>query len=185
MSNSGKSWLKTLVKLLILIAFIIGGVFICERIFKKSDKERLAIPTLDPINFGKVYASEDQLLVVNYLVPKSPESQQLSAILGKIDSEKTYGDRVICRELEVNFHRTFAKENGVDLYNFTEQLDFFVGGEKRGSLKGVTDPKIVHETIQTYLDGMIKRYGKGWVPEVPGMKRADQATGETGIRPKF
>jgi len=173
MSQPGKSWFTTLVKFLVLIAVVIGGVFVCERIFNKPKKE-VAVASLNPIEFGKVYGSEDQLLVLNYLKLDSPQSRELTAILAKIDAEKTYGDRVICRVLEVNYQRHFAKEQGVDPDDPSGQLDFFVGGKKRGSLKGVTDPKIVHETIQTYLDGLIKRYGKGWVPEVPGMKRAGQ-----------
>lgn len=174
MSQSGTSWILSLVKLLVLVAVVIGGVFVCERVFNKRDKEEPAVASLNPIEFGKVYGSEDQLLVLNYLKLDSPQARQLTAILAKIDAEKTYDDRVVCRVLEVNYQRHFAKEQGVDPDDPSGQLDFFVGGKKRGSLKGVTDPKIVHETIQTYLDGLIKRYGKGWMPEVPGMKRTGQ-----------
>jgi hypothetical protein len=176
MSQSGKSWILSVVKFLVLVAVVIGGVVLFERVLSKRDREELAVASLDPVEFGKAYGSGDQLLVLNYLKLDSPQARQLTAILAKIDAEKTYGDRVICRVLEVNYQRHFAKEQGVDPEDPSGQLDFFVGGKKRGSLKGVTDPKIVHETIQTYLDGLIKRYGKGWVPEVPGMQRAGKDT---------
>ncbi len=181
MSQPLGRWLTTIVKFLVFIGLVAGGVIVCERIFNPEEEKAPEVASLDPIELGREYASPDRLLVINHVVPGSVASRQLSAILAKIDKERTYGDRVACLVLDAKIHRRFAMEQGVDLDRFSGQLDFFVADRKLGTLKGVTDPEVVHETIRTYLDGLIKRYGKGWVPDVPGMKRADQRAGTDGL----
>ena len=176
MSQSGKSWLLILAKFLTYVIFVVVGILLYERYSNKNEKEA-PVAAIDPAELARIQQMGQKLLVVNYLKPDSPQAQQLAAILAKIDAEKTYGDRVVCRALELKEHPEFALQQGVDPNDRAGQLDFFAEGKKLGSLKGVSEPKIVRETIQIYLDGLIKRYGKGWLPDVPGMHRSSQEAG--------
>lgn len=132
--------------------------------------------------FREAIMAEDCLTVVNAMVDGNPDSEKLKKLLEQLKKDK-YGDQVQPVDLDVEEQETIAAEHGIDLEEFAGQLDFYVEGQKLGTLRGETDPVVVEETIDRYLRGLVKRFGPDWLPEVRGMsagKGKPQVPGATG-----
>lgn len=129
-------------------------------------------------------AVENRLTVMNAMIDGNPDSKKLKELLAQLKEEK-YGDRVEAVDLDVELQKTMAEEHAVDLEEFAGQLDFYAGGQKLGTLKGETDPVVVEETIDRYLDGLVQRFGRGWLPKVEGMMQAQPGTSTPSVaKPK-
>jgi hypothetical protein len=138
--------------------------------FKKEKKEEVSADKVEK-EIRDALAAENRLTILNSMVDGNPDSEKLKKILEQLKKDK-YGDQVEAVDLDVEVQKVLASEHAIDLEDFAGQLDFYASGQKLGTLKGVTDPLIVEQTIDRYLAGLVKRYGPTWLPKVEGMRRA-------------
>lgn len=166
-------WIRRLVMVTIFGSAITLGYFVKLPVWsfgkgKDGQEEKLSEKEQE---IREALAAQNRLTVLNAMVDGNPDSEKLKKILEELKARK-YGDQVVAVDLEVELQKTLAAEHAVDLEEFAGQLDFYSGGEKLGTLKGVTDPVVVERTIDRYLAGLVKRYGPNWLPKVDGMRRA-------------
>jgi hypothetical protein len=100
----------------------------------------------------------------------NPNSEKLKEVLAQLIREK-YGEKLTVAELDATAQPELAASQGVEVENFAGHLDFYADSRKLGNLLGQTDKKVVEETIDRMLAGMVQRIGKDWLPTVPGMER--------------
>ena len=151
--------------------------------FSKLWKKVAGTAELDARTFEEVIAAENQLVVVNMMVDGDPNAAALKAILGDIEKEQVFGNQVGFAELVVASRPELSDAQQVDVRNFSGQLNFYAAGRRLGTMKGPADRQQVEETIQRYLAGLVKRFGRGWLPPVEGMSRASDGSGILKVRP--
>jgi hypothetical protein len=150
---------------------------------ENSEQEENVLKQVEPDKLSKTVAVDHQLTVLNTMVDGEPDAEKLRKILAELEKEQKYGTRVKYAEINVSEHPEMAAEHGVDLENFAGQLDFYAAGHRLDPLRGTTDREKVDDTIQRYLNGLVKRFGAGWLPEVEGMRRAKQKEDVIPIEP--
>ncbi|MEP4076191.1 hypothetical protein [Haloferula sp.] len=142
--------------------------------FSKDKEEEVADAEAEQLIRDEMNA-ENRLTILNSMVDGNPDSEKLKELLEQLKKDK-YGDQVEPVDLDIQKCKNLADEHAVDLEEFAGQLDFYADGQKLGTLKGVTDPVVVEQTIDRYLAGLVKRYGPNWLPNVEGMTRRNTAT---------
>ena len=165
-------WIRRGLVLLLLGLGVAAGLWV-DLPWNREDEGATAGRPLEAVtkeNFSRLISRDEVLTVMNLHVDGNPQSEKLRAILSKIEEEKPYGDRVACAEWDVVGNQPEGSK-APDQQAFLGQLDFYAKGQKLGSLKGETDPKVVDETIKRYLAGLVKRYGPGWLPDVEGLQK--------------
>lgn len=136
---------------------------------KNRDSE---LEQVDPDSFREAISVENRLTVIHMMMDGNPDSEKLQEILEQLQEERKYGEKVAYAELDVEKHEAMATAQGVDFEEFAGQIDFYAAGYKLGTLEGPADRPKVEETIERYLAGLVKRFGRGWLPDVEGMTRA-------------
>ena len=121
-------------------------------------------------NLAQVQASPGKLTVTNMMLDGNPDAEKLKEILKQLQENK-YGDKVVLAELDATAQPELAAAQGVETKEFGGHLDFHANGKKLGQLVKQTDAKVVEETIDRLLAGLLQRIDKDWLPKVPGMER--------------
>jgi hypothetical protein len=150
---------------------------------KLAAAEESKLKQLDEDNFRQSISAPNRLTVLNLMVEGQPDAEKLRKILEQLQDERKYGNQVAFAELNLKREEALGNAQQVDLEKFAGQLDFYAGGYKLGSLKGPTDRPEVEETIERYLEGLVKRFGPGWLPDVEGMQRSDKDTPVIHVQP--
>jgi|GEM_PF-5467116 len=138
-------------------------------------KEETALEQVTEKNFSELISRKNRLTVVNMRLDGHPDAEKLARILEELKKNRTFGEQVAYAELDVEEAPGLAEREGFDLESFAGQLNFYAEGERLGVLRGETDPVVVEATIQRYLEGLVERYGPGWLPDVDGMERVAAA----------
>lgn len=179
------TWIRRLAALVLIGGAIAAGFFIdftgSTKAEEEKDEDR--VEQVDPENFRNLIAEENCLTVMNLRLDGNPESEQLSKIIKQLEDEETYGDQVVFTELDLKAQPDLAKAQQVDMENYLGRMDFYASGYRLGSLKGPADREKVEQTIQRYLDGLVKRFGPGWLPTVDGMTRGGKDSTILKIEP--
>jgi NADP-dependent 3-hydroxy acid dehydrogenase YdfG len=110
------------------------------------------------------------LTVTNMMLDGNPDAEKLKEILKQLQENK-YGDKVVLAELDATAQPELAASQGVETEEFGVHLDFHANGKKLGQLIKQTDAKVVEQTIDRLLAGLLQRIDKDWLPTVPGMER--------------
>jgi len=134
-----------------------------------AEEERLE--QVDRAQLREMANTPGQLTVVNLAPDGHPDAEKLAEILEQFEQQGTFSDRVVYAELELTGAE--AETRRIELEEFAGELEFYAEGKRLGRLRDETRRPVVRKTVQRYLDGLVKRYGPGWLPEVEGMQRAD------------
>jgi hypothetical protein len=171
-SQEKANWIRRLFSLTLIGAAVAGGLFFVMpsgwwKGFGKKPKSGLQVTKE---NLAQVQASPGKLTVTNMMIDGNPDSAKLKEILEQLKRDK-YGDKVTLAELDASEQPELAASQGVESKEFGGHLDFHADGRKLGSLVKQTDPKVVEQTIDRMLAGLLQRIDKDWLPVVPGMER--------------
>jgi hypothetical protein len=171
-SQEKANWIRRLFSLTLIGAAVAGGLFFVMpsgwwKGFGKKPKSGLQVTKE---NLAQVQASPGKLTVTNMMIDGNPDSAKLKEILEQLKKDK-YGDKVTLAELDASEQPELAASQGVESKEFGGHLDFHADGRKLGSLVKQTDPKVVEQTIDRMLAGLLQRIDKDWLPVVPGMER--------------
>jgi hypothetical protein len=121
-------------------------------------------------NITEVQASPGKLTVTNMMLDGNPDAEKLKEVLKQLQENK-YGNKVVLAELDATAQPELAAAQGVETEEFAGHLDFHANGRKLGELVKNTDAKVVEQTIDRLLAGLLQRIDKDWLPTVPGMER--------------
>ena len=135
----------------LVIAGIIIGVFV----YRKSTEE--PPPDIRPI-------AENGLELILHRVPGEKDSDELSAILEKV--ERKYGKLLIVRRVDFKRHPEVSKAQGV------VKTPHVIINTKTGrafEFQGLWTQPQIEMKVDEILRGL-KRMTKDWRPPVPGMK---------------
>lgn len=173
MSNSSPgNLMKRLVILALLTAAAVWGYkYGFPEMGGASDESDDRLTKLTAKNFSAATEAEDVLVVVNVEKEDSVESKTLEEFLEELEKRDVYSDKVAFAEVVGKHEPELAEEMGAKLKDPRGHLVFYAGNSKLGELVGQTDRKVVEAEIERYLEGLIKRVGPGWLPDVPGMER--------------
>lgn len=158
-----------------IIVGILAGTFIdfpAIQALVAGEKEESRLEQADADNFRDLISAKNRLTVINMMDDGNEGAENLRKIIEQLEAEQAYGARVAFAELDIREHKELATAQEVDFKDFSGQLDFYAAGYRLGSLYGPADRPEVEETIERYLEGLVKRFGPGWLPEVEGMQRA-------------
>ncbi len=167
------NWIRRIFTLGLIGAAAAGGLFFAmpggwwKSVGKKKEKSGLQVTKE---NIAQVQASPGKLTVTNMMLDGNPQSEKLKEVLAQLKKDK-YGEKIVLAELDATAQPELAASQGVKVENFVGHLDFHADGKKLGQLLAQTDKKIVEETIDRMLAGMLQRIDKNWLPDVPGMER--------------
>ncbi len=171
-SQEKANWIRRLFSLTLIGAAVAGGLFFVMpsgwwKGFGKKSKSGLQVTKE---NLAQVQASPGKLTVTNMMLDGNPDAEKLKEILKQLQENK-YGDKVVLAELDATAQPELAAAQGVETKEFGGHLDFHANGKKLGQLVKQTDAKVVEETIDRLLAGLLQRIDKDWLPKVPGMER--------------
>ncbi len=171
-SQEKANWIRRIFSLTLIAGAVAAGLFFVMpqgwwKGFAKKPKTGLQVTKE---NLAQVQASPGKITVTNMMIDGNPDAEKLKEVLAKLQKEK-YGDKVVLAELDASAQPELAASQGVDTKEFAGHLDFHANGKKLGQLVKQTDPKVVEETIDRMLAGLLQRIDKDWLPTVPGMER--------------
>lgn len=170
--KSESGWFKpVLVFALVLVAAVWGFQHGLPEFGSRVEKDEEELTQLTAKSFAAATASETVLVVANIDKPGSEESRTLEEFLEELEKRDVYSDKVLFAEVSGEVDPELAERMGADLGDPRGHLAFYAGGTKLGELVGETDPKVIEAEIERYLNGLIKRIGPDWLPEVEGMQR--------------
>ena len=153
MTNEQRASLIKKVFFLVLVIAIVAGVWF----YPKPGPEE-APPVLS--------SPENGLAIVLYHQPGEPASEQMRAILDKLQTK--YGKQVIVSHVDVSTHPEASKSQGVTK---PPHVIIISGKEKVFEFQGAWPHAKVEFKVEEILRGL-KRVGKDWRPPVPGMTPA-------------
>lgn len=167
------AWIRRL-----FLFFLIGGAAAGGYFFvmpdgggKKDQEKPDTAVNVTKENIAKVQGKAGVLTVTNMKLDGNPDCKKLQKILEELKKNK-YGEKVQLAKVDLEKEPELAAAAGVvDFKKFAGHLDFHTEGKKLGELVNQTDAKVVEETIDRMLAGMIQRIDKNWLPDVPGMQR--------------
>lgn len=171
-SQEKANWIRRIFSLTLIAGAVAAGLFFVMpegwwKGFAKKPKSGLQVTKE---NLAQVQASPGKLTVTNMMIDGNPDAEKLKEVLAKLQKEK-YGDKVVLAELDASAQPELAASQGVETKEFAGHLDFHANGKKLGQLVKQTDPKVVEQTIDRMLAGLLQRIDKDWLPTVPGMER--------------
>lgn len=171
-SQEKANWIRRIFSLTLIAGAVAAGLFFVMpegwwKGFAKKPKTGLQVTKE---NLAQVQASPDKLTVTNMMIDGNPDAEKLKEVLAKLQKDK-YGDKVVLAELDASAQPELAASQGVETKEFAGHLDFHANGKKLGQLVKQTDPKVVEQTIDRMLAGLLQRIDKDWLPTVPGMER--------------
>lgn len=171
-SQEKANWIRRLFSLTLIAGAVAGALFFVmpEGWWKKFGKKPKTGLQVTKENLAQVQASPGKLTVTNMMLDGNPDAEKLKEILKKLQENK-YGDKVVLAELDATAQPELAASQGVETKEFGGHLDFHANGKKLGQLVKQTDAKVVEETIDRLLAGLLQRIDKDWLPTVPGMER--------------
>jgi len=177
------AWIRNIFLLVVFGLAAAGAAYFVMPKEKPGEKERPNTATkVTKENIKEFQGKPGVLTITNLRLDGNKNSKKLEQLLEQLKQNK-YHDKVQIGEVDLEKEVELATEAGlVDLKQFAGALDFHSEGKKLGELVGETDPKVVEETIDRFLAGMLQRFGKDWLPEVPGMQRAPKKSGAE-VRP--
>lgn len=122
-------------------------------------------PDTAPVEAPKVTVSpENGIAMVLHRLPGTPESDQMAAILEKV--QQKYGARVVASQVDFNLQPEVSKAQGVSK---PPHVIIIAGTEKVFEFQGLWTQAKVEFEIDVILRGL-KRMDKDWRPPVPGMQ---------------
>ena len=171
-SQDKANLIRRLFTLTMLGAAVAGGLFFVMpsgwwKGFGKKPKSGLQVTKE---NLAQVQASPGKLTVTNMMLDGNPDAEKLKEILKQLQENK-YGDKIVLAELDATAEPELAASQSIETKEFGGHLDFHANGRKLGQLVKQTDAKVVEETIDRLLAGLLQRIDKDWLPTVPGMER--------------
>lgn len=171
-SQEKANWIRRLFSLTLIAGAVAGGLFFVmpEGWWKGWMKKPKTGLQITKENLAQVQASPGKLTVTNMMLDGNPDAEKLKEILKKLQENK-YGDKVVLAELDATAQPELAASQGVETKEFGGHLDFHANGKKLGQLVKQTDAKVVEQTIDRLLAGLLQRIDKDWLPTVPGMER--------------
>lgn len=171
-SQEKANWIRRLFSLTLIAGAVAGGLFFVmpDGGWKKFGKKPKTGLQVTKENLAQVHASPGKLTVTNMMLDGNSDAEKLKAILYQLQKDK-YGDKVVLAELDATAQPELAASQGVETKEFGGHLDFHANGRKLGQLVKQTDAKVVEQTIDRLLAGLLQRIDKGWLPTVPGMER--------------
>lgn len=110
-----------------------------------------------------IEAPQNGVALILYYLPGEPASQQLSAILDKV--QKKYGKQMTVSKMDFKKNPETAKKEGVTQ---TPHVAIIFGKEKVFEFEGLLTQEQVETKVEEVLHGL-KRIDKDWRPAVPGM----------------
>jgi hypothetical protein len=171
-SQEKANWIRRLFSLVLIGAAVAGGLFFVmpDGWWKGLGKKEKSGLQVTRENLAAIQSSPGKLAVTNMMLDGHPDSAKLKEILEQLKRDK-YGDKITLAELDASAQPELAASQGVETEEFGGHLDFHADGKKLGELVRQTDPKVVEQTIDRMLAGLLRRIDKNWLPEVPGMER--------------
>lgn len=171
-SQEKANWIRRIFSLTLIAGAVAAGLFFVmpEGWWKRFAKKPKTGLQVTKENLAQVQASPGKLTVTNMMIDGNPDAEKLKEVLAKLQKEK-YGDKVVLAELDASAQPELAASQGVETKEFAGHLDFHANGKKLGQLVKQTDPKVVEQTIDRMLAGLLQRIDKDWLPTVPGMER--------------
>jgi hypothetical protein len=171
-SQEKANWIRRLFSLTLIAGAVAAGLFFVMptgwwKGLAKKPKTGLQVTKE---NITEVQASPGKLTVTNMMLDGNPDAEKLKEILKQLQKDK-YANTVVLAELDATAQPELAAAQGVDTKEFAGHLDFHANGKKLGQLVKQTDPKVVEQTIDRLLAGLLQRIDKDWLPTVPGMER--------------
>jgi hypothetical protein len=171
-SQEKANWIRRLFSLTLIGAAVAGGLFFVMpdgwwKGWLKKPKSGLQVTRE---NLSAIQSSPGKLAVTNMMLDGNPDAEKLKVILEQLKKDK-YGDKLVLAELDATAQPELAASQGVETREFGGHLDFHADGKKLGQLVKQTDPKVVEQTIDRLLAGLLQRIDKDWLPTVPGMER--------------
>lgn len=171
-SQQKANWIRRLFSLTLIAGAVAAGLFFVMpdgwwKSFAKKPKTGLQVTKE---NITEVQASPGKLTVTNMMLDGNPDAEKLKEVLKQLQENK-YGDKVVIAELDATAQPELAAAQGVETEEFAGHLDFHANGKKLGELVKNTDAKVVEQTIDRLLAGLLQRIDKNWLPTVPGMER--------------
>lgn len=179
-------WIRRLVVFVMIGGGIAAGIFLDLPGLGREpepEKRESALKQVDPENFRETINEDNCLTALSMMLDGNPDAEKIAEILEQFEAERKYGDQVKYAELNISENPEMGKSQAVDLEKFAGQIDFYADGYKLGTLKGPTDAAQVEATIDRYLAGLVKRFGRGWLPEVEGMKSGSRKDQILNIQP--
>ena len=169
------AWIRRLIIVVFgAIAIVVGLQFDFLKLADQEEIEdavvegKMAGPTSS--EFEEMIKRSDTLTVVNIMQDGNPGAENFAQIIQALKDEKIFPANVDYVQFDIDGYESVAKQKLVNLETFNGRLDFYGDGKKLGFLVGPSNREKVEETITYYLQGLLKRYKKGWRPEVPGME---------------
>ncbi|WP_035608841.1 hypothetical protein [Haloferula sp. BvORR071] len=176
--ESKGAWMRRLI-----IISLIGAAAAAGLVFKPKDKKNDGVVStavkVTFQNYKEVYGKPAVLTVSNLRVEGNAAADKLQEILEKLKKDK-YGPKIQLAEVDVAVEKGLAGMAGVDPAKLAGHLEFYSESKKMGDLVGQNDPRVVEQTIDNILNGMLQRMSKDWKPDVEGMKSGN-ATGVPGM----
>jgi thioredoxin-like negative regulator of GroEL len=109
---------------------------------------------------------DDRLVIYHHHLPKDPASEQIAAVLNKVQTK--YEKYVIVNRVDFQQHPEIAKQQGVTK---PPHVVIFAGTQKVFEFQGLWSQVQVERKVEEILRGL-KRIDKDWRPAVAGMKPA-------------
>ena len=171
-SQEKANWIRRLFSLTLIAGAVAGGLFFVmpSGWWKGLGKKPKTGLQVTKENLAQVQASPGKLTVTNMMLDGNPDAEKLKEILKQLQENK-YGDKVVLAELDATAQPELAASQAVETKEFGGHLDFHANGKKLGQLVKQTDAKVVEQTIDRLLAGLLQRIDKDWLPTVPGMER--------------
>lgn len=167
------AWIRRLFLFFLIGGAAVGGYFFVmpDGGWKKDKEKPDTAVNVTKENIAQVQGKAGVLTITNLKLDGNPDSKKLQQILEALKKNK-YGEKVQLAKVELEKEPELAAAAGVvDFKQFAGHLDFHAEGKKLGELVNQTDAKVVEETIDRMLAGMIQRIDKNWLPDVPGMQK--------------
>lgn len=169
--QNAAAWIRRIFIFLLLGGAAAGGYFFVMPESLKEEAEKNTAVKITRENIKEVQGKPGVLTITNMRLDGNPDCKKLQQILEQLKQDK-YHEKVQLAEVDIKKEPEIAVDAGlVDLEKFAGHLDFHAEGRKLGDLVSQTDAKIVEETIDRMLAGMVQRIDKNWLPDVPGMQR--------------
>jgi thioredoxin-like negative regulator of GroEL len=124
--------------------------------------------------------AEHDLEIILYHLPKSPECEQMGAILDKV--AKKYGKQILVSRIDITANPKSVAAAAAEKVTKPPKVVMMAGEVRACKFQGLWTQSQVERKVEEILRGL-KRVDKDWRPDVKGMQPGDDSAPAPPVKP--